>query len=263
MTPEEAAVHAGAERDLARQLATLTLARLVPVTSASALQAAVWWNGLARLGINPPLSVVHDFGRLLSQPADRERLLEAHPAGRSTQGGPLGAYEALLRGLALLPAPLQALLGPDLTYLINLGYGDGSAGYSVTPDSPADVATPFGLFPDVSMKDVFTNLIADTKEGMATYQTYLADPSSFTAATSPFDSGLAGQSLADVIVIRRIRHLQHHQRQHYTGIALLRAICCPCGRDFLQLVGATPHQHGIELPGLLGHVEDDGVLQQT
>ncbi len=101
--------------------------------------------------------------------------------------------------VALLPAPLQALLGPDLTYLINLGYGDGSEGYSVTPDSPADVATPFGLFPDVSMKDVFTNLIADTKDGMATFQSYLADPSSFTAATSPLDSGLAGQSLADVM----------------------------------------------------------------
>ena len=101
--------------------------------------------------------------------------------------------------VALLPAPLQALLGPDLTYLINLGYGDGSEGYSVTPDSPADVATPFGLFPDVSMKDVFTNLIADTKDGMATFQSYLADPSSFTAATSPLDSGLAGQSLADAM----------------------------------------------------------------
>jgi PE-PPE domain len=99
--------------------------------------------------------------------------------------------------VALLPAPLQALLGPDLTYLINLGYGDGSEGYSVTPDSPADVATPFGLFPDVSMKDVFTNLIGDTKEGMATFQSYLADPSSFTAATSPLDSGL-GQ-LADAM----------------------------------------------------------------
>ncbi len=32
--------------------------------------------------------------------------------------------------VALLPAPLQELLGPDLTYLINLGYGDGTLGYS-------------------------------------------------------------------------------------------------------------------------------------
>ena len=30
--------------------------------------------------------------------------------------------------VALLPTQLQELLGPDLTYLINLGYGDGSLG---------------------------------------------------------------------------------------------------------------------------------------
>jgi hypothetical protein len=30
--------------------------------------------------------------------------------------------------VGLLPAPLQELLGPDLTYLINLGYGDGTLG---------------------------------------------------------------------------------------------------------------------------------------
>ena len=47
--------------------------------------------------------------------------------------------------VSLLPTQLQELLGPDLTYLINLGYGDGSLGYSVDADSPADVATPFGL----------------------------------------------------------------------------------------------------------------------
>ncbi len=56
--------------------------------------------------------------------------------------------------VSLLPQPLQELLGPDLTYLINLGYGDGTLGYSVTPDSPANVPTPFGLFPSgVSLHD--------------------------------------------------------------------------------------------------------------
>ena len=62
--------------------------------------------------------------------------------------------------------PLQDLLGPDLTYLINLGYGDGSLGYSVTPDSPADVPTPFGLFPDVSLSTVFSTLVTDTEQGI-------------------------------------------------------------------------------------------------
>ena len=95
--------------------------------------------------------------------------------------------------VALLPAPLQELLGPDLTYLINLGYGDGSEGYSVTPDSPADVATPFGLFPDVSVKDVLTSLVADTKEG---FQNLISGTDPYA---STLDPGSAGQSIAEAM----------------------------------------------------------------
>jgi hypothetical protein len=65
--------------------------------------------------------------------------------------------------VALLPTQLQELLGPDLTYLINLGYGDGSLGYS---DTAANVATPFGLFPDVSLSTVFSTLVTDTEQGI-------------------------------------------------------------------------------------------------
>jgi PE-PPE domain len=68
--------------------------------------------------------------------------------------------------VSLLPTPLQELLGPDLTYLINLGYGDGSLGYSVTADSPANVPTPFGLFPDVSLSTVLSTLVTDTEQGI-------------------------------------------------------------------------------------------------
>ena len=67
--------------------------------------------------------------------------------------------------VSLLPKSLQDLLGPDLTYLINLGYGDGSLGYAVTPDSPANVPTPFGLFPDVSLSTVLSTLATDTQQG--------------------------------------------------------------------------------------------------
>ena len=58
---------ARAEAELVRQLATLSFAGVEP-TTASALQAAVWWNGLARLGVTPPLVAVHDLGFLLSRP---------------------------------------------------------------------------------------------------------------------------------------------------------------------------------------------------
>lgn len=89
--------------------------------------------------------------------------------------------------VALLPKQLQELLGPALTYLINLGYGDGSLGYSVTPDSPANIPTPFGLFPDVSMSSVLSNLTTDIQQGVQNLMTdtdpyAAADPATSSAA---------------------------------------------------------------------------------
>ncbi|HEX7321669.1 MAG TPA: PE-PPE domain-containing protein [Mycobacterium sp.] len=83
--------------------------------------------------------------------------------------------------VAMLPKPLQALLGPDLTYLINLGYGDGSLGYS---DAPANVATPFGLFPDVSMSTVFDHLASGWAAGMKAFMSDMSNPSTLAAAVS-------------------------------------------------------------------------------
>ena len=96
--------------------------------------------------------------------------------------------------VALLPQPLQDLLGPDLTYLINLGYGDGSLGYSVTPDSPANVPTPFGLFPDVSLSTVLSTLATDTQQGITAFENDLADPSALLALTVA-GPGLVGAEL--------------------------------------------------------------------
>ena len=84
--------------------------------------------------------------------------------------------------MALLPKSLQDLLGPDLTYLINLGYGDGSLGYAVTPDSPADVPTPFGLFPDVSLSTVLSTLATDTQQGITALEN---DPTALMAVAGP------------------------------------------------------------------------------
>jgi hypothetical protein len=84
--------------------------------------------------------------------------------------------------VALLPKPLQDLLGPDLTYLINLGYGDGSQGYSVTADAPANVPTPFGLFPDVSPETFFSTLASDTQQGIQAFMSDMADPSAMMAS---------------------------------------------------------------------------------
>ena len=102
----------------------------------------------------------------------------------------LGGEDVTPPLVALLPAPLQALLGPDLTYLINLGYGDGSTGYSVDVDSPADVNTPFGLFPDVSLSDIFSNLATKTQEGITAFEAYLAAPPDVSPIVDPGSSGL-------------------------------------------------------------------------
>ncbi len=93
----------------------------------------------------------------------------------------------------LLPQPLQDLLGPDLTYLINLGYGDGSLGYSVDADSPADVATPFGLFPDVSLSTVLSTLVTDTEDGITALEN---DPGAWASLLDPTSSE---QSLTELL----------------------------------------------------------------
>jgi PE-PPE domain len=96
----------------------------------------------------------------------------------------------------LLPKSLQDLLGPDLTYLINLGYGDGSLGYSVTPDSPANVPTPFGLFPDVSATTVLSTLVTDSEQGITAFGQDLSDPSTWTSLLEPT---ISGQTLTDLL----------------------------------------------------------------
>jgi PE-PPE domain len=97
--------------------------------------------------------------------------------------------------VALLPQSLQELLGPDLTYLINLGYvGDGSQGFAVTADSPANIPTPFGLFPDVSLSTVLSTLTTDTEQGVSNLMSG-TDP--YSAALDPATS--SATSLTDLV----------------------------------------------------------------
>jgi hypothetical protein len=95
--------------------------------------------------------------------------------------------------VGLLPQSLQDLLGPDLTYVINLGYGDGSLGYS---DTPADTPTPFGLFPDVSLSTVFSTLFTDTEQGITNL---VNDPAAFTVSLDPASSELSFTDLLSAL----------------------------------------------------------------
>lgn len=68
-----------------------------------------------------------------------------------------------LRAIPVIGPPLAALIEPDLRVFVNLGYGDPNFGYST---SPANIPTPFGLFPNVPPGVVFDALVAGTQQGI-------------------------------------------------------------------------------------------------
>jgi hypothetical protein len=96
--------------------------------------------------------------------------------------------------VSILPTQLQELLGPDLTYLISLGYGADGLGYS---DTPANVATPFGLFPDVSLSTILSNLGTDTEQG---FENLMSNTDPYAAAAdSASSSATAATSMTDLL----------------------------------------------------------------
>jgi hypothetical protein len=84
------------ERELGRQLATLVRAQVRTDEAGADVQAVAWWNGLARLGMDVPLMVVHDLGFLLTRRREREKLASEPEA----PDGPLTAYHRLLQEVA-------------------------------------------------------------------------------------------------------------------------------------------------------------------
>ncbi|WP_119184907.1 PE family protein [Mycobacterium decipiens] len=70
---------------------------------------------------------------------------------------------APVRAIPVIGPPLAALLEPNLEVIVNLGYGDPRFGYST---SPANVPTPFGLFPDVPASVIADALVAGTQQGI-------------------------------------------------------------------------------------------------
>jgi PE-PPE domain/PE family len=70
-----------------------------------------------------------------------------------------------LRAIPHIGNPLADLLQPDLTYLVNWGYGDPAYGYST---GPANVVTPFGLLPPHSATVALQHdLVIGTQQGIA------------------------------------------------------------------------------------------------
>jgi hypothetical protein len=68
-----------------------------------------------------------------------------------------------LRYIPVVGNPLADLVQPDLKVIVNLGYGDPDYGYST---GPANVPTPFGLFPNVNPLTVLNDLAAGVPQGI-------------------------------------------------------------------------------------------------
>ena len=71
-----------------------------------------------------------------------------------------------VRAIPVIGNPLADLLQPDLTTIVNLGYGNPNFGYST---GPADVQTYFGLFPHVSQALIAQDLISGAHQGTAAF----------------------------------------------------------------------------------------------
>ena len=71
-----------------------------------------------------------------------------------------------VKAIPVLGTPLYDLLKPDMTMLVNLGYGDPHYGYST---APADVATQFGVFPHYNQLTLAQELFTGGQQGATAF----------------------------------------------------------------------------------------------
>jgi hypothetical protein len=77
-----------------------------------------------------------------------------------------------IRTIPVIGTPIADLLQPDLTYLVNWGYGDPLYGYST---APANVITPFGFLPPLSATTALGPLlVSGTQQGIGAFINDLA-----------------------------------------------------------------------------------------
>jgi PE-PPE domain/PE family len=94
-----------------------------------------------------------------------------------------------LRAIPLIGNPLADLVQPDLTYLVNWGYGNPNFGWST---GPADVPTPFGFLPPLSDTTALGPLlISGTQQGVGAFVGDLSAevPTSLPAMSLPGITG--------------------------------------------------------------------------
>lgn len=124
-----------------------------------------------------PLNILSDLNAFMSQThfdydtLTAEQVAQAIPL--ETTGGltdyyiiPVDDLPLLdpLREVPIIGNPIADLLQPDLTALVNLGYGDPAYGWST---DPANEATEFGLFPSLAAFEKLPNLlVTGTEQGI-------------------------------------------------------------------------------------------------
>ena len=72
-----------------------------------------------------------------------------------------------VRAIPVIGKPIADLLHPDLTVLVDLGYGSTTQGWS--PAAP-NVATPFGVLPPVPAHEIASALVTETHQGVSAFQ---------------------------------------------------------------------------------------------
>jgi hypothetical protein len=155
------------ERALARQLASLVFARVPADAGGSALAAVAWWNDLLRLGLAPPLFVVHDLGLLLSREPERRRMAQLAPPREREKVplDPMTRYQALLSAVAGSESvrALGATFLRDEVVAVLLGRLLGDAvrrwqarsGAEVTPSAPLPVGSSLHAQDPAALAQIF------------------------------------------------------------------------------------------------------------
>lgn len=106
-----------------------------------------------------------------------------------------------LRDVPIVGNPLADLLQPDLTYLVNLGYGDPEYGWST---SAANVPTELGLFPSASAFEELPGLLEQgTQQGIADFIGDFtgAGPNPVSLSLDGLEASLSGSSSGSSITL--------------------------------------------------------------
>ncbi|MDP7705030.1 PE-PPE domain-containing protein [Mycobacterium sp. TY815] len=124
-------------------------------------------NLLASLNAVMGIPFVHgDYQHLTQAQIDSAIQLPTEGPTQSTYYMIPTKHLPLLEPVRFIPYvgnPLAELLEPNLRVLVNLGYGDPAYGYDT---GPANVPTPFGLYPPVNPLTVLDHLAVGTQQGI-------------------------------------------------------------------------------------------------